>query len=555
MAAAGAAGAAGPRRAPVQLPAGPPWPELQATPTMGYNGWLAATMGHEPDAKNQSLYYRIADELVASGLAAAGYDTLLTTCIGWQRDPVTRQLEAPAATWPDGFKALVDYAHARGLKVGAYTDTGAVGCCRIGTPPAREIGSLGHEELDIARFAEWGVDHVAVDNCGHPNGTQASVYEYAAIHAALLKVGRPMVYGIWNIGAGGEWKWARKLGHYYRTSTDIGNIWGQDTANSTTDGAQSGHMGVMFNYDVQQSIPSIAALSGPGSFAFMDQLMVGQAPGVPHGAGDVGLSADETRTHFGLWAIMASPLWLTYDIFDKAAANYAAVLALVTNAEAIAINQDARGEMAVRVDGDSRSVAGLLPRLPATCGAANVWPNGEQLARPLANGDFAVLAFNRLAAVNLTITIDFRDIGDTTVTCFAVRDVWARRDLGVVADRFEAGHVPPHGSRFLRLTPAHYTLCDGLPPAPPPPPAGCNVTAPAGFAAYAQRGYWSNHTLSGKAAGLTVASCAASCAAAGASCRAFHVFHPCMPDGACYLYFGGLGAFVPNDSTYAFNRG
>ena len=27
------------------LPDGPPWPELQATPTMGYNGWLAATMG------------------------------------------------------------------------------------------------------------------------------------------------------------------------------------------------------------------------------------------------------------------------------------------------------------------------------------------------------------------------------------------------------------------------------------------------------------------------------------------------------------------------------
>ena len=64
-----------------------------------------------------------------------------------------------AATWPDGFAALVRYAHAKGLKVGAYTDTGAVGCCQ-----PREVGSLGFEALDVATFAEWGVDHVAVDN-------------------------------------------------------------------------------------------------------------------------------------------------------------------------------------------------------------------------------------------------------------------------------------------------------------------------------------------------------------------------------------------------------
>ena len=99
---------------------------------MGYNGWLAATMGHEPGAKNQSIYYRIADKLVESGLAAAGYDTVLTVCIGWVRDPVTGKLEAPKDTWPDGFKGLVDYAHAKSppLKVGAYTDTGSIGCCK-----------------------------------------------------------------------------------------------------------------------------------------------------------------------------------------------------------------------------------------------------------------------------------------------------------------------------------------------------------------------------------------------------------------------------------------
>ena len=222
---------------------------------MGYNGWLAATMGHEPFAKNQTLYYKIADKLVASGLAAAGYDTLLTTCVGWVRDPVTRKLQAPADTWPDGFEALVKYAHAKGLKVGAYTDTGAMGCCH-----PREVGSLGHEELDVATFVGWGVDHIAVDNCGHPNGTQASVYEYLAFHDALVKVGTPMIFGIWDVGSGKPWAWAPDVGHYWRTGPDLGTRWG-----GSASGANDRSMSVMLNYDLEQAIPGLSSLSGPGS--------------------------------------------------------------------------------------------------------------------------------------------------------------------------------------------------------------------------------------------------------------------------------------------------
>merc|ERR1712216_71517 len=120
-------------------------------------------------------------------------------------------------------------------------------------------------------------------------GAQGAV-EYAVFHDALVKVGRPMVYGIWSIGKGKEWAWANKLGHYWRTSSDLGNRWGQE------DDGPAAHAGIMYNYDVQQSIPSIAAISGPGSFAFLDQLMVGQVPGIPHGQGDIGLTMDETKS-------------------------------------------------------------------------------------------------------------------------------------------------------------------------------------------------------------------------------------------------------------------
>ena len=422
---------------------------------MGYNGWLSATTSQIPGARNQSLYYHIADKLVSSGLAAAGYNTLLAgVCIGWVRDPVTHKLEAPAATWPDGFKALVDYAHSKGLKVGAYTDTGAVGCCN-----PREIGSYGHELLDMQQFADWGVDHVAVDNCGaSAHGHDQSVFEYAAIHDALVKVGKPMVYGVWNIGSGKEWAWASKLGHYWRTSSDVGNRWGQVDK-------EAGNAGVMYNFDIQQSIPGISAISGPGSFAFLDQLMLGQPAGVPHGPGDIGLTPDEELSHFALWCIMSSPLWITYNIFNHTLASR--MNSIVMNREAIAINQDPLGKSATRIDGASQSPRGLDPRLPGTCGLEAIYHNGEHFGKPLANGDWAVLLFNRMES-NLTIALNFVDIGDTTTTCFTIRDVWAKNDLGFAKNTFVAQNVPAHGNRFLRLTPAmNDTKC--APPAPAPP--------------------------------------------------------------------------------------
>ena len=154
------------------------------------------------------------------------------------------------------------------------------------------------------------------------------MFEYAAFHDALVKVGKPIVYGIWSVGLGKEWAWANKLGHYWRTAGDLGNRWGQMEG-------EAGGAGVMYNYDIQQAIPSIAAISKPGSFAFLDELMVGQAPGIPHGAEDIGLTNEEATTHFGIWCMMTSPLWLTHNIFDPPEG----VHAIVTNRDAIAISQ------------------------------------------------------------------------------------------------------------------------------------------------------------------------------------------------------------------------
>lgn len=33
----------------------------------------------------------------------AGYDTIAVTCMGWERDPVTKKLFANPKTWPHGY--------------------------------------------------------------------------------------------------------------------------------------------------------------------------------------------------------------------------------------------------------------------------------------------------------------------------------------------------------------------------------------------------------------------------------------------------------------------
>ena len=84
--------------------------------------------------------------------------------------------------------------------------------------------------------------------------------------------------------------------------------------------------------------------------------------------------------------------------------------------------------------------------------AASLYTYGEQLAKPLANGDWAVLLLNRLN-VTTQIVLNFLDVGNTSYRCFRVRDLWSHKDLGVREGTFDGGLIPAHGSRLVRLSP------------------------------------------------------------------------------------------------------
>ena len=157
------------------------------------------------------MYYAAADIMVKSGLRDAGYDTILVTCAGWERDPVTHVLGENKVVWPRGYKAFIDYLHKNKLKIGAYGDTGEFNCCNMCVEGKcwKEPGQLGYEELDVQTWADMGVDHIVIDNCYNANTTSESVFEYRKIRDALVKVNKPMIFGIWDVGDGKPQSWGK----------------------------------------------------------------------------------------------------------------------------------------------------------------------------------------------------------------------------------------------------------------------------------------------------------------------------------------------------------
>ncbi|CAN6689872.1 unnamed protein product [Malus baccata var. baccata] len=135
------------------------------------------------------------DALVSTGLAALGYKYV--------------NLGHKIIKFPSGIKALADYVHARGLKLGVYSDAGYYTCSK--TMP----GSLGHEEQDARTFAEWGVDYLKYDNCYY-DGSKPKI-RYPRMSSALRKAGRRIL---------GQEDPAKRAGHI-TSNADQNNIWGR----------------------------------------------------------------------------------------------------------------------------------------------------------------------------------------------------------------------------------------------------------------------------------------------------------------------------------------
>ncbi|KAI5083021.1 hypothetical protein GOP47_0002764 [Adiantum capillus-veneris] len=371
---------------------------LGRTPPMGWNSW-----NHFNCHITESIVRNTADALVSTGLSALGYKYVnIDDC--WAKMKRNRQglLEARSDAFPSGMKSLSEYVHARGLKLGIYSDAGTRTC--QGQP-----GSLYHEDEDAATFAAWGVDYLKYDNC-HNRKLKAQP-RYQKMSNALLQTGRSIFFSLCEWGREKPATWAPKLGNSWRTTLDI-----RDTWNSMKTRADINNLW--------------AAYAGPGGWNDPDMLEVGNG----------GMTKEEYRAHFSLWALMKAPLLIGCDITNMDGDT----LEILSNKEVIAVNQDPLG-----VQG--KKVGQFGPRRKL-----EVW------AGPLSGNRMVVLLWNRGSKQNL-IRAKWTDMGFSGSHVFEIRDLWEHKDLpGKWTNSFEVA-VEAHAVKmyiFSRFVPWLQRCCN-----------------------------------------------------------------------------------------------
>jgi alpha-galactosidase len=307
---------------------------------MGWNSW-----NYFADKVTDKDIRDAADQIVATGMKDAGY-IYINIDDTWEGERDANGVLHTNSKFPD-MKALADYVHSKGLKIGIYSGPGPKTC-------GGYAGSLGHEEQDAQLYASWGFDYLKYDLCSFipevmekqaPNdkAEQMRIMQaaYAKMGKALKATGRPIVYSFCQYGWDAPWEWGPAIG---------GNLW-------RTTGDVSPHWDRIAVIGFSQA--GLDKYAGPGHWNDPDMLEVGNG----------NLSLAENRSHFSLWAMLAAPLLAGNDLPNMKPE----IKAILTNRDVIAIDQDKLGKQGTRGYAE---------------GEVEVW------TRHLAGGGLAVAIFN-----------------------------------------------------------------------------------------------------------------------------------------------------------------
>ncbi|HEY3268367.1 MAG TPA: NPCBM/NEW2 domain-containing protein [Armatimonadota bacterium] len=368
--------------------------KLALTPPMGWNSWNVWAVKID-DAKVRAA----ADAMVSSGLAAHGFQYInIDDCWEAGRDAEGNILTN--SKFPN-MKALSNYVHSKGLKLGIYSSPGPTTC-------GGYTASWQHEQQDAKTWADWGIDYIKYDWCSYSQIDNGSTMEglqkpYRVLREALDNVDRDIVYSFCQYGMGKVWEWGAELGgNLWRTTGDINDSWG-----SLND--------IGFHADDRWKY------AGPGHWNDVDMLILGKV-GWGYELRDTRLTPYEQLTHMSLWALHAAPLLIGCDMTQLN--KY--TLSLLTNDEVLDVNQDVMGRA-----GNQRSKKDDL----------EVW------ARPLSDGTLCVGLFNR-GPEPAKVTAHWSDLGLKGRQ--SVRDLWLRKDIGAFKDAFTAP-VAAHGAVLVKI--------------------------------------------------------------------------------------------------------
>ncbi len=368
--------------------------KLALTPPLGWNSWNVWA-----NAVDDGKVRAAADSMIKSGLAAHGFNYVnIDDC--WEAGRNAAGEIQSNSKFPD-MKALADYVHSKGLHIGIYSSPGPKTCGGF-------EASYQHELLDAQSYARWGFDYLKYDWCSYEDvadglGLEQLQKPYRVMREALDKVDRDILFSFCQYGMGDVWQWGAQIGgNCWRTTGDINDSWGSlnDIAFS-----QNGH----------------EKFAGPGHWNDPDMLVVGKLGWGPN-IHPSHLTPNEQITHISMWCLLSSPLLIGCDMtqLDRF------TLSLLTNDEALDVNQDPLGKPAGRKLQD---------------GTSEVW------SRQLWDGTTAVGLVNR-GAEAAEITASWALLGIDGEQ--PVRDIWRRKTLGFYDTRFTV-KVPPHGTMFVKI--------------------------------------------------------------------------------------------------------
>ncbi|MDR3701198.1 MAG: glycoside hydrolase family 27 protein [Candidatus Sulfopaludibacter sp.] len=349
---------------------------LAKTPPMGWNSWNKFR-GRVDDAGVRGM----ADAMASNGMKDAGY-LYINIDDTWEGARDAQGNIQSNKKFPD-MKALADYVHSKGLKLGIYSSPGPNTC-------AGYEGTMGHEAQDAKTWAAWGIDYLKYDWCGarnlYTNEEMQAVYQ--KMGDALRATGRPIVFSLCQYGNNDVWKWGADVGgNLWRTTGDIRDQWAS-----------------MTNIGFKQN--ELAEYARPGHWNDPDMLEIGNG----------GMTVTEYQTHMSLWSQLAAPLLAGNDLREMTPA----IKAILLNREAIAVDQDKEGKQGHRA-----------------------WSAGDQeiWVRDLAGGGKAVALFNR-GGDAAKVAAKWSDLRMSAPS--RGRDVWAHTDVTFQGPEVSAT-VPSHG--------------------------------------------------------------------------------------------------------------
>ncbi|MBZ5586396.1 MAG: glycoside hydrolase family 27 protein [Acidobacteriia bacterium] len=250
---------------------------LAKTPPMGWNSWNLFA-GRVDD----KLVREMADAMITSGMKKAGY-IYVNIDDTWEGESRDAKGNMTTNTKFPNMKALSDYVHSKGLKIGIYSSPGPTTC------------------------QHWGIDYLKYDWCGASRvyGDEDMHAAYQKMGDALLKSGRPIVYSLCQYGRAKVWEWGPLVGgNLWRTTGDIGDRWNS-----------------MLNLGFGPSVPGGIRQPDQPAPPSLTQLDIAKDSNVGHWndpdmleVGNGGMTTDEYKTHFSMWSMLRSPLLAGNDI-------------------------------------------------------------------------------------------------------------------------------------------------------------------------------------------------------------------------------------------------